>query len=135
MSNFNEFLSSLNKEQKQKLVEALMGSMNDNSQEQEAKTETTEQPNRPVIDENFKVTRSNLPESNRRREPVKARRNEYVDTGEHKDVETPYGERTPRRRPPPKKVDIECHVCGKSYKMDPRFVYGEYYRCNRCTGR
>ena len=53
----------------------------------------------------------------------------------YRDWETPNFERTPRRRPPHKKTEVECHVCGKTFKEDPKYVHGEYYRCNRCTGK
>jgi hypothetical protein len=73
--------------------------------------------------------------NNRRREPVKAKKNQWVDEGEFKDFDTKYGERTPRNRPAPKKVDVDCSVCGRSFKVDPRYVYGEYHRCSRCAGK
>lgn len=128
MSDMNAFLSSLTEEQKQKLLAALIGDRKEEKAEELNKEET-------VIDENFIVQKSSN-SNQRRREPVKARKNEFVDTGElHRDIETPQYEKTPRRRPPPKKLDVECGVCGRSFKADQRYVYGEFYRCNKCTGR
>ena len=43
--------------------------------------------------------------------------------------------RTPRRRGKPTKKEVECHICGKVFSMNANLVYGEYVRCNRCTGR
>ena len=70
----------------------------------------------------------------RRRETVKARANTWTDTGEHKDISTPEATRTPRNRPAPKKKDVTCHICGKKDKVNASLVYGEFYRCDRCTG-
>jgi hypothetical protein len=137
MSDFNEFLSSLSDDQKQKLLKALMP---DNSPP--ATTTKSPKPKRTksstpsvTVDENFIVKKTDSLNT-RRREPVKGRfKNEWVDNGEFRDIETPQFEKTPRRREVSKKVDLECHVCGKSFKADPKFVYGEYHRCNRCTGK
>lgn len=123
MNEFNGFIDSLSDEQKKKLLEALSNSKNT------ASTKTTQ------VDENFIVKRVDSQSNARRKEAVKARKNEWEDTGEFRDISTPDVERTPRRRPPPQKSDVECHVCGKSFKIDPRFAYGEYYRCNKCSGK
>jgi hypothetical protein len=119
----NDFIKTLSKEQKQALLQAL--------QDNAPKTQDKEQEN---IKEDFTVDK-NKNSNNRRREPVKGRKNEWVDTGEFRDIETPYGERTPRNRQPSKKMDVECSVCGRSFKTDPKYVYGEYHRCSRCVGR
>lgn len=123
--SMDDFVGSLSPEQKQKLLQALGASEIEGAQE-EAEEE--------LVSEDFKVTRNDK-SANTRRNKVKARENKWVDTGEFRDVETPDVARTPRRRGAPKKQDIECHVCGKTYKIDPRYTYGEYYRCNKCTGR
>lgn len=123
MKDLDKILSNLSDEQKTKLVELLQGSIESNKKEESSS-----------VDEDFRVTKIDK-SNNRRREPVRARENQWKDEGEFKDVETPNYEKTPRRRQPPKKVNVECSVCGKSFKADSRFVYGEYHRCNRCTGR
>jgi hypothetical protein len=133
MSNFDAFLSSLSNDQKQKLVEALLNK----SEPQE--TKPSPQPSRSSsssvnVDENFSVRRTDAT-SNRRKEAVRGRENRWKDEGESRDIETPSFERTPRKREPSKKVDLECHVCGKTFKQDARYVYGEFPRCNKCTGR
>lgn len=123
--SMNEFIKTLSKEQKEALLNALQS---DDSED------TNQNNNKANVSDNFVVESKPLT-NNRRREPVRARKNEWVDTGEFKDIETEYGERTPRNRKPNKKVSVECSVCGKSFKADPKYLYGEYHRCNRCTGR
>ena len=119
-----EFIESLDDKQKEDLKK-LLGSnpaANDEDSEDTAK-----------VDKEFKVNRQI--NDTKRRTTVKGGKNKWVDTGEFKDITTPDVERTPRRRGAPKKEPVECHVCGKSFKADPRYLYGEYYRCNQCTGR
>jgi hypothetical protein len=122
MNDMNEFINSLTEEQKKKLLDAL------------SETKPAEQKSVGPA-EDFRVYKTDSKLSNRRKEPVKARKNEWEDTGEFRDVETQYGEKTPRRREPPKKSNVECHVCGKSFKVDGRYVFGDFYRCNRCGGK
>jgi hypothetical protein len=122
MNEFSGFIDSLSDEQKKKLLQAL-------GNENPTPVKTTQ------VDENFVMKRADTTSQTRRKEAVKARNNEWEDTGEFRDISTPDVERTPRRRPPPQKSDVECHVCGKSFKIDPRFAYGEYYRCNKCSGK
>jgi hypothetical protein len=129
MSDFEAFLSSLTDEQKQKLLDAL-------SSDSKKQASNTAKPSTKsvVVDDNFMVKKTD-DNNNRRKEPVRARRNDWVDEGEFRDIETPKVERTPRNRQQSKKVDVDCSVCGRSFKEDPKFIYGEYHRCSRCTGR
>lgn len=122
MSDMNDFVKSLTDEQKQKLLEALG-------------TNKTEKEDRNIVSEDFRVHKTDSKLTQRRKEPVKARQNQWEDTGESRDIQTEYGEKTPRRKEAPKKANIECHVCGKEFKVDPRYVFGEYYRCNKCGGK
>jgi methylase of polypeptide subunit release factors len=119
--SMDDFLKTLNEEQKAALLKAL--------------TDNKSEENTSNKQENFTSETIKKPSNNRRREPVKARKNEWVDTGEFKDYDTKYGDRVPRQRKPFKKVDIECSVCGRSFKADPKFVYGEYHRCSKCVGK
>lgn len=128
MSDMNSFINSLTEEQKKKLMEALM-SNNNTASEPEVDTSQSN------VSEDFRVYKTDSKLTNRRKEPVKARKNEWHDTGEDRDIETKYGERTPRRKEAPKKSNIECHVCGKTFKVDARYVFGDYYRCNKCGGK
>ena len=66
---------------------------------------------------------------------MKFRKNEWVDDGELRDIDTPNFEKTPRNRSKPNKQEVECHVCGKVFSINSNLVYGEYHRCNKCTGR
>lgn len=116
----------LSKEQKLALLKALQ-------EDATGASEVSEQVNN--INDDFRIDKSKTSTNNRRKEPVKGRKNEWVDTGESRDIETPYGERTPRTRKPSKKIDVDCSVCGRSFKTDPKYVYGEYHRCSRCVGR
>jgi formylmethanofuran dehydrogenase subunit E len=121
-----DFIETLNEEQKKALLEAL------SSDDKIAQQKKTREVNADFIVQ----TRTNSDTLNsKRREPVRGRENRWEDTGEFRDIETPEVERTPRRRSAPKKIDIECASCGKSFKVDSRFVYGEYYRCNRCGSK
>lgn len=128
MTDFNKFIESLTDEQKDKLLEALMSKSPTEEIKKAGKPQTT-------VSEDFTMIKRDENRNQRRKEPVKARQNQWQDTGEFKEVSTPDFQRTPRRRDPPKKVDVECHVCGKSFKADQRYVYGDYYRCNRCGGK
>lgn len=131
--NFEQFVNSLSDEQKNALMAAL--STNNEQPPPMPKIEPKQlpQPQR-VVAEDFRVIREdNLSQG---KTPVKARRNEWEDDGEEfRDVYTPKGERTPRNREKSRKQDVECHVCGRTFQVNPKYVYGEYLRCNRCTGR
>ena len=87
---------------------------------------------RNTVTEDFKVVREQTASG---KTPVKFKKNNWQDNGEFKDVETPEVKRTPRKRNAPTKKKVECHVCGKEFTMNANLVYGEFIRCNRCTGR
>jgi formylmethanofuran dehydrogenase subunit E len=138
--SMNDFINMLNDEQKQALLKALVGdSQTLSSIPQEVKKESIKQIQSSTppasVNEDFTMFKQESTSNTRRKEQVRARKNEWQDTGEFRDVETPQFEKTPRRRQPHKKVEVECHVCGKTFKEDARFVHGDYYRCNRCTGK
>lgn len=128
--SMNDFLSSLTPEQKKALLDALTSSQQSPQPKQNIEPEQ-EEPEDPKS--NF-IVNTKKP-NNRRKEPVRARKNEWTDEGEDRHIETKYGARTPRTREPHKKVELECSVCGRPFKADPKYVYGEYYRCNKCTGK
>lgn len=139
--SMNNFIDMLNDDQKKALLEALLNNSPATSAVPESvQKETIQQiqsslPQSASVKEDFIMQRQDDNSNVRRREPVRARRNEWKDTGEFRDIETPEFDRTPRRRPPHKRVEVECHVCGKTFKEDPKCVHGEYYRCNRCAGK
>lgn len=130
--SMNDFINTLSKEQKLALLKALQGEDEVIAPEQNQTKESSSETNKNVSSD-FRV--SPIKNNNKRREPVRARKNEWVDDGEDRHIETKYGARTPRSREPSKKMDVECSVCGRSFKTDPKYVYGEYHRCSRCVGR
>lgn len=133
--SMNDFLSMLSKEQKAALIAALQdqGDVAPKLKTTNA-PEEVEQENVSRSDSGF-IVDAKKNSNNRRKEQVKARKNEWIDEGEFKDTETKYGDRSPRNRKPAKKIDVECSVCGRSFETDPKYVYGEYHRCSRCVGR
>lgn len=127
-----QFINTLTEEQKLAFLQAL--------QSKESKlTKTQMQPEAPpstttVVGEDFRVVRGES--DNRGRVPVRFRKNEWEDDGEEfMDVKTPRIERASRNRDKAKKVEVECHVCGRTFQVNPKYVFGDYHRCNRCTRR
>jgi len=87
------------------------------------------------VNDDFSVTRTKQKREDR---TVKAGKNTWTDDfSEHRDDlnETPDYKPVSRRRKSPKKTRVECHVCGKSFNIDPRTAYGEFHRCNKCGGQ
>ena len=123
--DIDKMIQGLSKEEKDKLVQALTESENID-QEDESRDKV-------YVDDTFTV--KNRKVKSQGRTQVKGGKNQWVDEGENKNIETPAFEKTPRRRSAANKVKIECHVCGKCFKSDPRYLYGEFHRCNKCTGR
>jgi len=87
------------------------------------------------VNDDFSVTRTKHKREDRK---VVAGKNTWTDDlSEHRDDlnETPDYKPVARRRKSPKKSRVECHVCGKSFNIDPRMAYGEFQRCNKCAGQ
>ena len=141
MSDMKKLFSSLNEEQRTaltKLMQADLGEEPDDGRDF-PKEELPAKPSvlQPSVGEDF-IIRNRQSDQTNRRSTVKAGKNQWKDEGEFKHIETPLPdnfERTPRRKSPPKKQEVECHLCGKSFKQDARYSYGDFPRCNRCTGR
>ena len=132
-----KLLESLTPDQKANLIDSLLSS-NVKSDEPETKEESVSSKPQTKVNEDFTVTRDN--ELSRGKTPVRARRNQWVDDGEDRDpdfdpVKFEKMGRTARNRGKAKKKNVECHVCGKTFSINENLVYGEYMRCNRCTGR
>lgn len=133
-------LDTLTDEQKLSLVESLNNQLGiEKLQQPEQKQEevVSSQP-RSNITEDFRVVQNS--ELEKRKSPVRAKKNRWVDTGEDRDPDfnpEKYERmgKTARNRGRVKKRTIECHVCGRSFDVNPALVHGEYIRCNRCTGR
>jgi len=118
--NINKFIETLSEDQIESLKAALL--------QIKSKEEVVEN------DKNdFRMNRS-IESNRKRKEPVKAKGNNWVDTGEKKEITTPHFTPVARTRETPTKITIKCHICGRSTEVDSRFVYGEFYRCNNCTG-
>ena len=125
-------LESLTDEQKSELVKSLMKSEKEEPEQREEVVSSDIE-----VNEDFTVTRK-INESTRRN-PVKARKNKWVDDGsfqlEGEEEFSSDRKRSSRNRGKTKKVQLECSVCGKTYMEHPSLVYGEYHRCNRCGGK
>ncbi len=131
-------LESLTDEQKSQLVQGLLQS-SENKETSVPKEETvsSENPQSNITDD-FRVIETD-DKLEKRKSVVRARKNKWVDDGEFRDDEVDYQKlekmKTPRRRGKPKKKQVECHVCGKMFSINENLIYGEFLRCNRCTGR
>lgn len=131
----DEFIRTLSEEQKQALLKALSGG--DFKPEVSEDTEDSarwlhEEPVSKAVDGDFSMKKNIKP----RRSIVQAGKNTWVDEGDcrGKEVETPDIKPIPRTRKPPTKKDVSCHVCGKKFQVNPSLIFGEFYRCDRCTG-
>ena len=129
-------LESLTPEQKEELIKGILnsnvkGGTPSPASEKEVALESTQN-----VDEDFTVKRKE-PNNTKRKTAVKAKRNEWVDEGEFSDpnFDPAKFEKTPRNRRKPSKKQVECHVCGKTFAINSNLVYGEFTRCNRCTGK
>ena len=127
----DNFIQTLSDEQKAALLKALTG--DDFKPEVESRLQNKE-PISKAVDGDFTMHKKTELSKQKRREKVKGSENTWTDTGEHRDVETPDTARTPRNRSAPKKKTVRCHVCSKDFTINASLVYGEYYRCDRCTG-
>jgi hypothetical protein len=134
LHKFEAFLEGLSNEQLQNLNEVAEQMMQTRSESSSDSTEKGTHGGNGNVAEDFKVTRTEKINDNRKT-PVKFKKNEWEDTGESSDVETPNFEKTPRKRSKPNKRHVECHVCGREFSINENLIYGEFHRCNRCTGK
>jgi len=136
-------LESLTDEQKAQLVQGLVSNMRGTDEgltepQKKLKEETVSSKPRSNVTEDFRVVQNEQLE--KRKSPVRARKNQWVDEGEDRDPEFDPDKfermgKTARNRSKTKKRTLECHICGRSFSVNPAYVYGENVRCNRCTGR
>ena len=137
MSDMQKLLSSLSEKQKVALTKLLQADLSEELKEPPKEPPAEPAGAEPSVGEDFIIINRNV-NQNRRRSKVKAGKNQWEDQGEFKHIDTPLPddfERTPRRKAAPKKREVECHMCGKLFKQDSRYSYGDFPRCNRCTGR
>lgn len=146
-NEFSSFADSLTEEQRAKLLEALTNvapppkprvkrSVKKNKTIKETKANSRSATETRVT-EDFKVIREN----NVTRSKVKFRGNTWKDTGEEKDKSpiTLDKEGKPfkpieRARPEPRIIEKVCHICQRKFKINEELVYGEFTRCDKCTG-
>lgn len=136
-----DFLKSLSAEQKQKMIQMLMDDTPEESEfsassspddDSIGHSDPPENNVAAMVNDDFTVSRK---EQQNGRQAVRARKNRWEDDGtEHMDIETPDVKRTARNRSKPRKKRVECHVCGKTFSVNPALAFGEYHRCNKCTG-
>ena len=130
--SMDNFVQTLTEEQKAALIKALSS---DESPAPEVESRWQhEEPISEAVDGDFTMNKGREVENKKRRRAVKGGNNTWEDTGEHSDVSTPSVKRTPRNRQPPKMKDVTCNSCGKTFTLNASLVYGEYYRCESCTG-
>ena len=131
-------LESLTDEQKAQLVQGLLKS-NENEEVPVLKEETVSStPRSRNVTEDFRMVNDNT--LDKRKTPVRARKNQWVDEGEDRDPDFDPAKfermgKVTRSRGKVKKETVECHVCGKTFSINPSLIYGTNIRCNRCTGR
>ena len=129
--NVNDFnISDMTDNEKNELLKKLLSNTEGVSTSDNGDSVTTAK-----VNEDFSVTRTKQKREDR---TVKAGKNTWTDDyGEHRDElnSTPDYKPVSRKRKPPKKSRVECHVCGKSFNIDPRMVYGDFHRCNKCGGQ
>lgn len=137
MANFIESLNSEQKAKFKQVFKTIGDTMEVEVKEETKQEETVSSKPQSRVSEDFKVKPT---ENSTRKTPVRAKGNKWKDTGEKRDpdfdpaVYEAMG-RSERDRPKAKKVELECHVCGKVFMESPKLVYGDYHRCNRCGGR
>ena len=137
-----KFLNNLSEQQ----LDTLKQLLNEENADDKATTKTkkdqeitsktkkeTKEKEKIVVNDDFTV--SSNQKIQKRKIPVRFKKNKWVDEGEHGDIETPNFHKTPRNRPKPNKAQVECHICGRTFTVNSNLVYGEYHRCNKCTGR
>ena len=126
--NLKSFVDSLTEKEKAELMELLDGDKKSIAFQSEPTEEDFLNKNNPEFTMN-KETSNKV-----RRSVVKAGNNTWSDEGEDRHIETPPTKITPRNRRPPQKKTVTCSSCGKKYNINSSLVYGEYYRCEKCTG-
>jgi len=131
-------LESLSEEQKEKLIKEVLNNNVKLGKAPPTNEDETSQESMTKVNQDFTVIRNN--ELSRGKTPVKARRNKWVDEGEDRDPDFDPEKfermgKAARNRGQTKKRHVECHICGRGFHMNESLIYGEYIRCNRCTGR
>lgn len=138
---FETFINNLTEEQKSTLIQTMTVLSQPKTQETEKMSEVLEnviEPPKKVVSSSNDFTMIKDNNVSKGKTQVKFKKNSWQDTGEFRDEEdlkTPKYSPTPRNREKAKKIEVECHVCGKTFFEDPKYVYGEYLRCSKCGRR
>lgn len=125
-------LSTLTKEQKEQLVAKLITDVGNLQPEQEPEPTTN-----PSKSNDFST---NWGKNIEGKAPVKAKSNTWSDTGESRDPDfdpSKYEAMGRATRPEASRTNMvkkTCSVCNKEFEIASSLVYGEFIRCNRCTG-
>jgi len=120
-------IENLTDAEKRQLIAMLAKSLEPKPAE---KTENTAK-KKVKINDDFTVVKD---VDTKRRSPVKASKNTFVDEGlESGDGGIVYA-KTPRNRQPAKNVTIKCSVCQRDVTIPASLERGDYYRCERCVG-
>lgn len=142
--SMDEFIKTLSEEQKQALLKALSGdNLNTEAPDEPLNTHPPfiddsrwqhEEPISEAVDGPQDFTMNKQKESEKiSKQPVRARENQWTDTGEDRHIETPQVAMTPRNRQPPKMKKVTCTKCGTTETVNESVLCGEFYRCSRCV--
>ena len=128
----DNFIQTLTEEQKAALLKALSS---DGSEAPEVESRWQhEEPISEAVDGPQDFTMNKQKDSEKpSKQPVRARENQWVDTGEDRHIETPEVAMTPRNRQPPKMKKVTCTKCGTTETVNESVLCGEFYRCSRCV--
>ena len=132
--NLNAFVQTLSIKEREELLNILIEDSNRWTTQPPDIECTTIQPTTTLSprQDDFTMNKE-VAKSKGRKAPVQAKSNQWQDTGEDRNIETPQVTRMPRSRPAPQKKDIVCHICRKNFSVNSNLVYGEFYRCDRCS--
>lgn len=132
--NLNTFVQTLSIQEREELLNILLEDSNNWTTMPPHIECTTSQPTTtlPPRQDDFTMNKE-VAQGKSRKTPVQAKANQWQDTGEDRSIETPEVTRTPRSRSAPRKKDVICHICHKSFSVNASLIYGEFYRCDRCS--
>lgn len=92
----------------------------------------------PVRSKDLDFSTTGEPDKSKR-EPVRAKNNQFIDDGtealvsEDPELKTPDITLT-ERRPPANLVEVVCHVCGATEQINKKYKVGQFHRCGKCVG-
>ena len=137
-------INAMSKHQKEQLIAELISEVG-NLQPEISNTEPAQAAvvAEPASNEEFETSQSsgfstNWGKNIEGKRAVRAQSNTWVDNGEDRDdgYNPDNYKKVPRQRQDSRNVLVEktCSCCNKRFKVNPSLVYGEFFRCDRCTG-